>query len=280
MRENSPWPRSTWWYCSQATRASRRPCSGEPAVVHLDADLLAREPGQFGGDDEGVGGLAQVDGRRPALRAGGGQPLESVLNREQIAERIPARESHDTDRSTGAGAGRSAGRASDGRVGGLRPCTSGPDPSAAVLRLQGSTTHSNDRHMADTLLATRLEEGHDHQARQRALRIHDLMHVTPGNLRGFVRVRRATCAARRCPSRSCARKTSSSAPRSTRRRCSILYSDGEGYHFMDTESYEQIHMSRRGARRLGRLPEARDDDPGRVLRRASRSASSCRRPST
>ena len=61
---------------------------------------VARQAGQFGGDDEGVGGLAQVDGRRPALRAGGGQPLEPMLNREQVAKRIPARKCHDTDRST------------------------------------------------------------------------------------------------------------------------------------------------------------------------------------
>ena len=67
----------------------------QPAVVHLDANLLARETGQFGGDDEGVGGFAQVDGRRPALRTRRGHPLEPMLNGEQIAERIPACKCHD-----------------------------------------------------------------------------------------------------------------------------------------------------------------------------------------
>ena len=40
----------------------------DAAVVHLDAHLVARQARQFGGDDERVGGFAQVDGRRPALR--------------------------------------------------------------------------------------------------------------------------------------------------------------------------------------------------------------------
>ena len=43
--------------------------------------------------------------------------------------------------------------------------------------------------MADTLLATRLKRGMIIKLDGELFRIHDLMHVTPGNLRGFVRVK-------------------------------------------------------------------------------------------
>mgnify|MGYP006203208435 CR=1 FL=1 len=43
--------------------------------------------------------------------------------------------------------------------------------------------------MADTLLATRLKKGMIIKLDNELFRIHDLMHVTPGNLRGFVRVK-------------------------------------------------------------------------------------------
>ena len=87
-----------------------------PAVLHFDAHLLPRQPGKLGRDDQRIGGFAEVDGRRPALRGGRGQPLQPVLNREQVAERIPACEGHGSDGSTRAGrAGRAGGR--DGQVG-------------------------------------------------------------------------------------------------------------------------------------------------------------------
>ena len=71
----------------------------QAAVLHFDAHLLARQAREFGGDDEGVGRLAEVDGRRPALRAGRGQPLEPMLNGEQIAQRVPACKGHGIDGS-------------------------------------------------------------------------------------------------------------------------------------------------------------------------------------
>jgi hypothetical protein len=66
----------------------------EAAVLHLDADLVAGEPGQFGGEDEGVGGLAEVHGRRPSLRPARGQALEAVLDADELAEGVPARKRH------------------------------------------------------------------------------------------------------------------------------------------------------------------------------------------
>ena len=66
----------------------------ESAVVDFDANLFARQARELGGHDEGVGGFAEVDGRRPALRTGRGQPLEPMLDGEQVAERIPACKGH------------------------------------------------------------------------------------------------------------------------------------------------------------------------------------------
>ena len=67
---------------------------GEAAVVHADADLVARQAGQFSGDDERLGGLAQVHGRGPAMRSGGREPLDAVLDGDQVAEGIPAGKRH------------------------------------------------------------------------------------------------------------------------------------------------------------------------------------------
>jgi elongation factor P len=74
-------------------------------------------------------------------------------------------------------------------------------------------------------------------------RVLDVMHVTPGNLRGFVRVkmrniRNGTLADQKL-------RSEDSVERATldERQMQYLYHEGEDYHFMDTSSYEQIHIS-------------------------------------
>ena len=49
----------------------------QPVVVHVDAHLLARQARELGGEDERVGRFAEIDGRRPALRAVRRQALEA-----------------------------------------------------------------------------------------------------------------------------------------------------------------------------------------------------------
>jgi elongation factor P len=97
--------------------------------------------------------------------------------------------------------------------------------------------------MADTLLATRLKKGMIIKLDGELFRIHDLMHVTPGNLRGFVRVkgrnlRTQTMSEQRLRSEDVIERATLE-----EKEMQFLYSDGDGFHFMDTESYEQIHMS-------------------------------------
>jgi elongation factor P len=74
-------------------------------------------------------------------------------------------------------------------------------------------------------------------------RVLDVQHVTPGNLRGFVRVklrniRNGTLSDQKL-------RSEDSIERATldEREMQYLYHEGQDYHFMDTSTYEQIHIS-------------------------------------
>ncbi len=45
----------------------------------------------------------------------------------------------------------------------------------------------------------------------------------------------------------------------------FLYSDGDDYYFMNTENYEQTHLTRRYAGRCGGVPDVQSADQGGVL---------------
>jgi elongation factor P len=94
-----------------------------------------------------------------------------------------------------------------------------------------------------TIQATRLKKGMLVKMDQDLFRVLELQHVTPGNLRGFVRVklrniRNGTLADQKL-------RSEDSVERATldEREMQYLYQDGEDYYFMDTSSYEQIHIS-------------------------------------
>ena len=97
--------------------------------------------------------------------------------------------------------------------------------------------------MADTLLATRLKKGMIIKLDNELFRIHDLMHVTPGNLRGFVRVKARNLRSQTMSEQKLRSEDVIERATLEEKEMQFLYSDGDGYHFMDTESYEQIHMS-------------------------------------
>jgi elongation factor P len=78
---------------------------------------------------------------------------------------------------------------------------------------------------------------------QDLLRVLEFQHVTPGNLRGFVRVkfrniRNGTLSEQKL-------RSEDSLERATldEKEMQYLYHEGDSYHFMDTASYEQIHIS-------------------------------------
>jgi len=78
---------------------------------------------------------------------------------------------------------------------------------------------------------------------QNLFRVLDVQHVTPGNLRGFVRVkmrniRNGTLSDQKLRSEDTIERATLD-----EREMQYLYHEGEDYHFMDTSSYEQIHIS-------------------------------------
>ena len=97
--------------------------------------------------------------------------------------------------------------------------------------------------MANTLSATRLKRGMIIIQNGDLLRILDLEHKTPGNLRGFVRVK--TRNLRNNSSSEQRLRSEDVVERAVldEKQMQYLYSDTEGHHFMDTSSYEQIQLS-------------------------------------
>ena len=94
-----------------------------------------------------------------------------------------------------------------------------------------------------TLPATRLKKGMLIKMDNDLFRILELQHVTPGNLRGFVRVkarnlRSGTLADNKLRSEDLVERATLD-----ERAMQYMYNDGSDYYFMDTESFEQIHMS-------------------------------------
>ena len=74
-------------------------------------------------------------------------------------------------------------------------------------------------------------------------RVLDLQHVTPGNLRGFVRVRFRNIRTGTLSDQKLRSEDTVERAVLDERQMQYLYRDGDSYHFMDTETYEQMHMS-------------------------------------
>jgi elongation factor P len=77
---------------------------------------------------------------------------------------------------------------------------------------------------------------------QDLFRVLELQHVTPGNLRGFVRVkfrniRTGTLSDQKLRSEDFVERATLD-----EREMQYLYRDGDSFHFMDTSSYEQLHI--------------------------------------
>jgi elongation factor P len=91
--------------------------------------------------------------------------------------------------------------------------------------------------------ATRLRKGNLIKHNGDLCRVVEQQHVTPGNLRGFVRaklrkVKDGTMFEHRFRSEDMVDRAALD-----EREMQYLYKDGDSYYFMDTDNYEQIHMS-------------------------------------
>jgi elongation factor P len=94
-----------------------------------------------------------------------------------------------------------------------------------------------------TIQATRLKKGMLVKVENDLFRVLELQHVTPGNLRGFVRVkfrniRSGTLSDQKLRSEDIVERATLD-----EREMQYLYKDGDDFYFMDTSSYEQIHIS-------------------------------------
>jgi elongation factor P len=91
--------------------------------------------------------------------------------------------------------------------------------------------------------ATRIRKGHLVKYNNELCRVVETQHVTPGNLRGFVRtkmrrLRDGAMFEHRFRSEDMVERASLD-----EREMQYLYNDGSEYYFMDTSNYEQIQLS-------------------------------------
>ena len=94
-----------------------------------------------------------------------------------------------------------------------------------------------------SIQATRLKKGNLILLEGELFRILELQHVTPGNLRGFVRVklrnlRNGALADQRLRSEDTIQRA-----QLDEIEMQYMYSDSAGHHFMETTTYEQISLS-------------------------------------
>ena len=94
-----------------------------------------------------------------------------------------------------------------------------------------------------TIQATRLKKGMLIKVDQDLFRVLELQHVTPGNLRGFVRVKLRNIRSGTLSDQKLRSEDSLERATLDEREMQYLYQDGDDYYFMDTSSYEQIHIN-------------------------------------
>ena len=94
-----------------------------------------------------------------------------------------------------------------------------------------------------SLQATRMKKGMLIKIGEDLFRVLDLQHVTPGNLRGFVRVRFRNIRNGTLSDQKLRSEDTVERAVLDERKMQYLYKDGDSYHFMDTETYEQLHMT-------------------------------------
>ena len=94
-----------------------------------------------------------------------------------------------------------------------------------------------------SIQATRLKKGMLIKVDQDLFRVLELQHVTPGNLRGFVRVKLRNIRSGSLSDQKLRSEDTLDRATLDQRDMQYLYKDGDDYYFMDTTSYDQIHIS-------------------------------------
>jgi len=94
-----------------------------------------------------------------------------------------------------------------------------------------------------SIQATRLKKGMLVKVGADLFRVLELQHVTPGNLRGFVRVKFRNIRNGSLSDQKLRSEDSLDRAVLDEREMQYLYKDGDSFHFMDTSNYEQSHIS-------------------------------------
>jgi len=90
--------------------------------------------------------------------------------------------------------------------------------------------------------ATRLRKGMLIKMGADLFRIMDLQHMTPGNKRGFVQARMRNIRTMALSDHKFRAEEDVERATLDERQMQYMYRDGSSFHFMDTDSYEQIHI--------------------------------------
>jgi elongation factor P len=91
--------------------------------------------------------------------------------------------------------------------------------------------------------ATRLRKGMLIKVGENLFRVLELQHVTPGNLRGFVRVKLRNIRTGALADQKLRSEDEIERATLDEKSMQYLYRDGDSFHFMDTETYEQIALT-------------------------------------
>lgn len=90
--------------------------------------------------------------------------------------------------------------------------------------------------------ATRLKKGMLVKIGGDLFRVLELQHVTPGNLRGFVRIKFRNIRSGSLSDQKLRSEDTLDRAVLDEREMQYLYKDGDAFHFMDTSSFEQLHI--------------------------------------
>ena len=94
-----------------------------------------------------------------------------------------------------------------------------------------------------SIQATRLRKGMLVKVGADLFRVLDLQHVTPGNLRGFVRVKFRNIRTGALSDQKLRSEDAIERATLDEREMQYLYRDGSTYHFMDTTTFDQIQLT-------------------------------------
>lgn len=93
-----------------------------------------------------------------------------------------------------------------------------------------------------SIQATRLKKGMLIKIGNDLFRVLDLQHFTPGNKRGFVQARMRNIRNGQQADNKFRAEEDVERAHLDERQMQYLYRDGDSFHFMDTNTYEQIHL--------------------------------------